>query len=278
MEKEILLAAGGTAFITDESIRISYLRKRYALSSSVIGGGCRPILYAVNQKLTSYCKTEKDLPGGSVASYLTYRLTEEGCDPAQSTVLLTAARMDWFRHICFRDGPLTVEALTTAGVEKTAARAGDPALYREQDGHFQQAGTINIMLLTNASLPEGTMVRSLITATEAKTAALQDMGIAAVYTGHSATGTATDGLIIVTDPQGPVYTDAGTFSALGEMIARAVHATVTDCIALFDTPWNRFATLSTPPAVIQKSPSSGTGPCLAKTESKKSSLKSRSIT
>lgn len=250
MNKEIMLASGGTVHIADDSLCITYMRKRYSLSSSVIGGGFQPILYAVNQKLTSYCMTEKDLPGGSVASYLRLKLEEKGCDPAQSTVLLTAARMEWFRHLCIRKGPLIIDVLSTAGVEKTAARAGDPALYREKSGQFLPVGTINIMLLTNASLPEGTMVRALITATEAKTAALQDLGIAAVYTGRPATGTATDGLMIITDPKGPSYTDAGTFSELGEMIAHAIHHTLTECITIFDTPWNRFPELSTPHAAF----------------------------
>ncbi|HAT56815.1 MAG TPA: adenosylcobinamide amidohydrolase, partial [Veillonellaceae bacterium] len=83
MNKEIMLASGGTVHIADDSLCITYMRKRYSLSSSVIGGGFHPILYAVNQKLTSYCMTEKDLPGGSVASYLRLKLEEKGCDPAQ---------------------------------------------------------------------------------------------------------------------------------------------------------------------------------------------------
>jgi adenosylcobinamide amidohydrolase len=75
----------------------------------------------------------------------------------------------------------------------------DIAGYVERDGNFvSTAGTINVILLTNAALTDGAMARAVITVTEAKTAALQDLDVRSTYTPRNqATGTGTDNVIVV---------------------------------------------------------------------------------
>jgi adenosylcobinamide amidohydrolase len=94
--------------------------------------------------------------------------------------------------------------LATGGVTN-ALRAGvDKLNWIEHDGHYVKTlGTINIILLTNVTLTDGAMVRSIITATEAKSAALQDMDARSTVSPElQATGTGTDNMIVVsgTDP------------------------------------------------------------------------------
>src|SRR5208283_2125131 len=86
----------------------------------------------------------------------------------------------------FKD--MTVYALVTAGVEDNAMRMS------VDEGMFYEPGTINIILLTNMKLSPRAMARAVITATEAKTAVLQDMDVRSSYSpGKSqATGTGTD--------------------------------------------------------------------------------------
>ena len=227
---------------------LSFPRPMLSLSTAIWGGGFRRIRWAVNQKLTVFYGSEEEFPGGSVAEYLRLSLIEAGCRPEESAALLTSAKMEWHRVIRKSRGPLMVDVVATAGVEQTAARAGDPPLYEERDHHFYPAGTINLMILVNGALPEGIMARALITITEGKTAALQDLGIASVYTGRPATGSATDGITLVTDPEGAPYTDAGTFSVLGFLLASAAYDAVRSCLVDFDRPWNRFESLTTPEA------------------------------
>ena len=157
--------------------------------------------------------------------------------------------MEWHSHKTFCYHDLLLDAVTTGGVEKTAARAGSAPLYEESSGKFAPVGTINIIITVNGSLPEWTMVRSLISITEGKTAALQDLGIADVNTGAVATGTCTDGVTLICDPNGPVYTDAGTFSVLGALLAQAAYQTVFDCLETYDQPWNQSPLISTPAPV-----------------------------
>ena len=247
------LETGGELLWDENFLLLSFPKARPSLSTAIYGGGFRKIRYALNQKLTGFFETEADLPGGSPREFLRRSLLARGCDLEESSALLTSARMEWHRHIVKRDGDLIVEAIVTGASERTAARAGDAALYRERDGQFFPCGTINILLSTNARLETYLMARAFITITEGKTAAFQDAGIASVSTGRPATGTATDGITLISSPDGPVYTDAGTFSKLGELLAAAAHDGVYECLSAYVTPWNRSDAFVTPAAVdIQK--------------------------
>jgi iron complex transport system substrate-binding protein len=124
----------------------------------------------------------------------------------------------------FKD--MQVFALVTAGVEGNALRLS------QDEGKFYEPGTINIILLTNCRLSPRAMSRALISATEAKTAALQDLDIrsAAQPLAYQATGTGTDNIIVV-GGQGPAIDNAGGHSKMGELIGRAVYQGVRQAVA-----------------------------------------------
>lgn len=89
------------------------------------------------------------------------------------------------------------------------------------------------MLFIDAKLPEGTMARALVTCTEAKAAALQELLAPSIYSSGIATGSGTDGTIIVSNPQSPVYlTFAGKHSKLGELIGHTVMKAVKEALYL----------------------------------------------
>ena len=75
------------------------------------------------------------------------------------------------------------------------------------------------------------MARAIITATEAKTAALEDLDIRSTFSPDlPATGTGTDNVLVV-QGQGFPIDNAGGHSKMGELIARAVYQGVTEAIA-----------------------------------------------
>ncbi len=147
-----------------------------------------------------------------------------GQDPATASFLFTGADMDHLsvqKRICRQ---MAVVALVTAGVESNAQRTGCDA------GFWYEPGTINIILLTNMRLSPRAMTRALITATEAKTAALQDLDIrSSVAPYRGATGTGTDNIIVV-QGTGVNIDNAGGHSKMGELIAAAVHAGVKEAV------------------------------------------------
>ncbi len=159
---------------------------------------------------------------------------ELGLSPDYSSGLSTAAMMDNVSIKSMEDGELCVTAVVTGGVDVNAGRAGDKALWREENGEMTYiAGTINILLFIEADLSEGALARALVTCTEAKTAALQELLVPSRYSSGIATGSGTDGTIIVADPMSPLkLTEAGKHFLLGEMIGKTVIDAVKEALFL----------------------------------------------
>ncbi|MEJ2038040.1 MAG: helical backbone metal receptor [Desulfosarcinaceae bacterium] len=148
-----------------------------------------------------------------------------GKSPEDTSLLNTGVPMDnlSIRKQSFEK--LTVYALVTAGAKSNTLRSG------VDTGSFYEPATINIILLANARLAPRAMSRALITATEAKTAALWDLDIRSSQTPlvNPATGTGTDNIIVI-EGAGPGIDMTGGHTKMGELIAKAVYAGVQDAI------------------------------------------------
>ncbi|OEU68615.1 MAG: adenosylcobinamide amidohydrolase, partial [Desulfobacterales bacterium S5133MH16] len=142
-----------------------------------------------------------------------------------ASFLFTGADMDnlVIKREKFRD--MEVCALVTAGAKSNAVRMS------RDEGRFYEPGTINIILLPNMKLTSRAMTRAIISATEAKTAALMDLDIRSSYSSslHQATGTGTDNIIVVRGT-GIEIDNTGGHSKLGELIAKAVYQGVREAI------------------------------------------------
>ena len=166
-----------------------------------------------------------------------YDLPPEGC-----ATMGTAANMNnaFFAKETFRD--LEVIAVCTGGVETNAGRAGDPASYYETAESFEMVkkdeekpgpGTINTMIFIGKPLTPGAMARTIMTATEAKTAALQELAVNSRYSDGPATGTGTDQIVVACLQSDEIpLTGAGKHSKLGELIGKSVLAAVKGTLAM----------------------------------------------
>ncbi len=145
----------------------------------------------------------------------------------------TAADMDNLAVVTRRYGPLTVTVLATAGARTNAIRTGvDAGAYIEgQPSATPPAGTINIMVLSNIALSDAALARALITVTEGKTAALEDLRVPSSYTKEvQATGTGTDSIIVVSGNAAPRASYTGGHSRIGELIGKATYAAVVEAL------------------------------------------------
>jgi len=147
------------------------------------------------------------------------------------TYLSTAIGMEnmvWTEEV-YED--LWVLAFATAGVKNNAMRIGkDRAGGIERGGKFKRFGTINVILLTNASLGQVALASSIITITEAKNVALQELGIRSSYNPEwLATGTGTDQVITVSG-NGERCAFVQGHTKIGEMMAKAVTRSTIDAI------------------------------------------------
>lgn len=207
---------------------VSFDKPYTVLSSGLLNAGFVKTQAIVNHHVPcthdcENCKDKKPLDEALKEVVETHTLSDN------AVVLMTAADMENHSNITQTIGCVSVTAVITAGASN-ATRAGEPASWLEKDGEFQNPGTINIILVTNACLSKRAMVGSVITATEAKTAALRKLGVKSKYSGKPATGTGTDSIAVASDPDGPKITYAGAHAKFGEIIGKTVISGVLEAI------------------------------------------------
>lgn len=125
--------------------------------------------------------------------------------------MLTAARVR--RHQRVLDDGVEVDA--TVGLSHPAWAAAND----EADDGAGTTGTINVVVRVPVHLEEGALLNALVTATEAKSQALYDAGVAG-------TGTPSDAVCICCRLEGSPERFAGPRSRWGARLARGVYGAV----------------------------------------------------
>ena len=198
------------------------------LSTSVRNGGqTQQVRYIGNHQsceATAHRDRHEFIRAYGQAGYHDTVCEEMGLPPDEVALLGTAANMNYAAVITRKDETLVVTAVVTAGVQGNAACAGDPAHWREGEQGWQKVdGTINIMLFINRPLTEAALAQAVVTMTEGKSAALQRLGVASLYSSNLATGTGTDQYAIAAPVEGsPRLTSASPHVKLGELVGGAV--------------------------------------------------------
>jgi adenosylcobinamide amidohydrolase len=206
---------------------------RVLSTSSCVGGVSESIQHLVNHQSCEASghgdRFNKILEAG-LDGYHRLVCGEVGLAPETTAVMGTAANMIYAAHHVAAHGDVRVDAIVTAGVEGNAATAGDPARWVETPSGWDKlpdvAGTINTIVLINQPLKPEAQIRSVITITEGKTAALMELGVSSRYSRDLATGTGTDQICLAApiDPARYAYSAANPHSKLGELLGRAVRS------------------------------------------------------
>ncbi len=211
---------------------VDFPYEKNTLALSYLNGGYNENIKSVfNQHLSTDEINKIDM--AQIESYLSSKSNLLGLNPHKTTALLTHADMENTSIVTKSYKKLTVTAITTAGTKVNAVRAGDSGSYYEENkkyypiGKFEKFGTINTILIFNCYLNENSLINGLVTATEAKTAALQETLIPSQYSNGLATGTGTDGIVLVSDKKSDnIIENTGKHSKLGELIAKAVKESI----------------------------------------------------
>lgn len=230
---------GDKVIYSYRGIYVEFTGKRRVLSTSVLNGGIEENLTGIFNYNCLADEYECSLAEKTYEEELKANGRTLGLNGETITGISTAAWMEYvaIKEEVFED--LTVSAIVTGGVDKNAVRVGDPAAYYEKDGVFhifneeakRTPGTINILLNINQNLPAGVLTRALVTATEAKVTAVQELMLGSLYSTGIATGSGTDGTIIISDATAQsVLTDAGEHCKLGELIGKAVKGAVKEAL------------------------------------------------
>ncbi|WP_337102944.1 adenosylcobinamide amidohydrolase [Paenibacillus sp. YIM B09110] len=189
-----------------------------ALSSAIHPGGFSWADHIVNWKVPLDYRCDDP-----IADFV-HRCEGWGSKAEHTIGMLTAAKLthasvkelegDRFKLLC----------ITTSGT-RNAARAGLP----RQTFSAYEPGTINTVLLIDGQMTESAMVNAVITATEAKAAALHELGIVETANGQLATGTTTDAIAIGVSQRASwqaIHAYAGVATTIGCAIGEAVYETV----------------------------------------------------
>ena len=206
--------------VEQRTLIIRFSHPHRTLSSAVLGGGWHYADFVLNHQLPSGVAADSWV-FKEPSAYLKGVARDLGLK-GRGVGLMTAVSMD--RLICRRmqSRDFWVETFITVGTAN-AVRAGDPATADTP----VSAGTVNIILVTNAALTTPAMVEAVQVATEAKTAAFQEYKVISRVTGTTATGTGTDAVVIVSG-LGRKACYVGTHTSMGELVGRAVLDGVTE--------------------------------------------------
>lgn len=227
------LSTGDNAYREDNTIILRFEEARKVLGTSVLNGGYREDLLAIFNNECNSSSSDCMLCAPTYEGHMRLVAQEAGLDPDKVSGMGTAAKMD---NVAIKKESyegLTVTAIVTGGVECNAGRVGDPAnnFQPVEKSMLHKPGTINIMLILDSDMPPGTMARALVTCTEAKTAALQELMVGSRYSNGLATGTGTDQTIVIANPASSLYLEsAGKHSKLGELIGCVVKQAVKDAL------------------------------------------------
>jgi adenosylcobinamide hydrolase len=208
---------------------------RVLTTSSCVGGMNHDIRYLVNHQsceASGHTQRFEEITKLGQDGYHHAVCGELGLSWTDTAVMGTAANMIYAAHESRSFEDLRVDAIVTAGVEGNAVCAGDPAQWVETPSGWNKlpevAGTINVIVAANQSLKPEAQVRALITATEAKTAALTELGISSRYSPDLATGTGTDQVCLAVPliENAYQYMSASPHSKLGELLGKSVRQAV----------------------------------------------------
>ncbi len=192
-------------------------------SSAFYNGGIREASAILNRRvpLTYLC----DDPVREMHAYL----QGVGMDCQRTIGLLTAAKLTHASIVDVSGDWYKLAVCTTAGT-RNAAKAGTG---RETYPAYHP-GTINTIVMVDARMTDGAMLNAIMTATEAKAAALRDADIRdEADPSLQATGTTTDACVIAVSQRADhpvVHAYAGCASDIGNAIGRLVYASVTEAV------------------------------------------------
>ena len=256
--------SGDTVHKYKKSIVISFKGKRNVLSTGPNNGGFTTDLSAVfNNDANPGDGMEVKLRADTYREHMDILAKEDlGLDPSSCSGLMTVASMDNSAISTLAYDDFSVTSVATAGVRNNGGRIGDPASWHEKsENTFEdttssdtkkknpiQNLTKNILgknisgkiISDKDKLPVGTinilkeaLASALVSCTEAKVAAMQELLIASRYSCGIATGTGTDGAIIISNAESKTHlTNAGKHSKLGELIGRTVISSIKEALKL----------------------------------------------
>jgi iron complex transport system ATP-binding protein len=202
---------GVTVAVSAEAVWVRSSAPLRVVASAVLGGDLALTRHVVNMRVPSGYRCAR--PADDLRAFAARLGVDE-----PFVGLMTAARTEDAATATETGGEVTVTAVVTVGLgHPIAAGATSPRPW--------QPSTINTIVLVHGRLGTAAAVNGVITATEAKVAALAEAKVVTTD-GEPATGTVTDAVVVAWSDRGPVVEYLGPLSPAGWLVARAVRRAV----------------------------------------------------
>ncbi len=144
--------------------------------------------------------------------------------------MVTAANVHNFSLVSKQNEECTVYVAATAGCSHGES-SGETIKVEEI------IGTINIIVMIDGAPVQSCLAAAMITATEAKSAALHDFDVRSRYTGDLATGSITDSVTVATTGKGIPIVLGGPASTLGQLVGACTRQAVTEALLRQEPEW-----------------------------------------
>ncbi len=194
------------------------------LSSAFHNGGLKQTKVIINAQIPEQYNDEHLHQDPEKFIQKCFRRLELGDAGDGFVGMITFAVVAAFSLVSIQQDDLAVSVVATGGCTH-AESAG------EKISTQLAADTINLIVVIDGNPTETCMVSSVITATEAKTAALKELDVRSLHTGSEATGTPTDAVVVAKTGRGSEIIYSGPASQLGQLIARCTKQAVKEAIA-----------------------------------------------
>ena len=200
------------------------------LSSAVLNGGSLEANCIMNYQVPEDAGSDMDDEVHKEAGdFLLEETAKLGIPQDQIVAIMTAAKMTNVEKVTQKFEDITLTAFVTAGAY-FAATPGDEIASKQSAFPRKKYGTINSIVLVDANLTDGCMVNAVVTATEAKAAAVRELDIRSRFSGDVATGTVTDSIVIGCTKQGRTIKYAGSGTLIGELIGKSIKTAIKKAI------------------------------------------------
>jgi adenosylcobinamide amidohydrolase len=211
MRTEVHRASSPAIELRERMLVVSFAERVRTCGWAIVGGGLSEASHVAWIEVR-----EAELrPPVDARRYAARRLRAEGVP--HGVALLTSRRVATYEEHVEEDAGVRVRAVATVGLGN-ALRAGDPA------GVAGRIGTINLLVHVPLALSDEALLEASAIATEAKTAAVLEAGVASRVSGLPATGTGTDCVVVTSAIAGRCESYAGKHTRLGALVgAAALH-------------------------------------------------------
>ncbi len=190
------------------------------VSSAIHNGGAKKTRVIVNTQVTKEYGDALLHEDPDAFIQLSYKKLQLG----DSFVgMVTFAQVSDFAKYSKSEGALSVTVVATAGCTH-AESAGEPITLQEI------TGTINIIVLIDGNPIESCLASCIITATEAKSAALRELDVRSRWSGSQATGTITDAIVVAGTGRGEEIVYGGPASPLGQLVGWCTRKAVKEAV------------------------------------------------